>query len=103
MASKRNAEAEVERLRAEIADLRSREVIEYDGILHDPLAMANRVWEWHDASDGFEEYTGRFHIPRELYVALPGVNPDKLAMAYPTREAAMQALRDAIQTVQGEE
>jgi len=95
---------EIETLRAEIADLRSREVIEHGGTYFAPLEITNWTWEWFDASEGICAYVGGESIPRELYVALPGVNLEKFAMAYPTREAAMQALRDAIEVVKkGEE
>lgn len=93
----------LDRLRAELADLQSREVVEHGGIYYAPLAITNGTWEWFDASEGVCAYVGGESIPRELYVALPGVNLEKFAMAYPTREAAMQALRDAIETVKKEE
>lgn len=90
---------EIETLRAEIADLRSREVIEHGGIYYAPLAITNGTWEWYNSGESSYAYIGGESIPRELYVALPGVNLEKVAMAYPTREAAMQALRDAIEAV----
>lgn len=92
-------QADLLRLRAEVADLRSREVIEHGGIYYAPLAITNGTWEWFDASEGICAYVGGESIPRELYAALPGVNLEKFAMAYPTREAALQALRDAIEVV----
>lgn len=81
----------------ELADLRSREVIEHGGIFYAPRAMPDGAWKWFDASDGFDTYTGHENLTRELYVALPGVNLQKFVMGYPTREAALQALRDAIE------
>lgn len=92
-----DAAREIGSLREELADLRSREVIECSGIYFAPLAITNGTWEWFDASDGFCAYVGGESIPSELYVALPGVNLEKFAMAYPTREAVLQALRDAIE------
>jgi len=93
---------EIETLRAEVADLRSREVIEHDSTYFAPLAITNGTWEWYNSGESSYAYVGGDSLPLELYAALPDADFDK-PMAYPTREAALQALRDAIEKVKKRE
>lgn len=95
-------ETEIQRLQAEVADLKSREVILFEDNYYGPLAITNGTWEWFAASKGCGFYLGHESLHPKLYAALPGVNLDKVVMTYPTREAAMDALRQAIASVMGQ-
>lgn len=86
--------AEAKRLRAEVADLQSREVIEYDSTYFAPLGYADDTWEWYDASELHDK--GYENLPHALYVLLSCPSPIEAFATYPTREAALQALRGAI-------
>lgn len=65
-----------------------------DDLLY-PLQCSTGRWEWH-AWDPESPYCVPYDLPQSLFPFLPGHDPTKFCVSYPTLEDAFKALEEAV-------
>lgn len=65
-----------------------------DGSLYRPLECADRRWEWFCDDTGCAD-TAPYILPYDLFIRLPGYDPNRFAVSFETFEEAADALRVA--------